>query len=162
MSQQEQQRQQPVATRDGSRWLHYPPNEEQVREWFATQPLHAGMDHGPYLGGIVVIGATEKVKISKWKQNGDPYITEVERAVFIPYVKVDTRIAYFHDLVSKLNEGEVDQETEGLSDRARSRLLQRAPARGVQRAGRPEQGRLRDALHRRHVPGGYLRTGVLA
>jgi hypothetical protein len=158
MSQQEQQRQQPVATRDGSRWLHYPPNEEQVREWFATQPLHAGMDHGPYLGGIVVIGATEKVKISKWKQNGDPYITEVERAVFIPYVKVDTRIAYFHDLVSKLNEGEVDQETEGLSDRARSILRQRLDGPFVGVIEPVPQKRITDktsAFYNEHLPEGF-------
>jgi hypothetical protein len=95
------------AVRAGSRWLHAQPDEDEVREWFEKQSLHDGMTHGSYLGGIVLIGATEKVKLSKRKQNGDTYVAEMERAVFVPYVKVDTRIAYFHDYVRHLSDGEV-------------------------------------------------------
>lgn len=90
------------AVRAGSRWLHAQPDEDEVKTWFSNQPLHDGMTHEPYLGGIVLIGATEKVKVSKQKQNGDTYVAEMERAVFVPYVKVDTRIAYFHDYVRHL------------------------------------------------------------
>jgi hypothetical protein len=94
-----------AATRQGSRWIHEPPTEDDVREWFEKQPLHAGMTHGPYIGGVVLIGSTEKIKVTKQKQNGDTYVTEMERAVYTPYVKVDSRIAYFRDLVRKMNDG---------------------------------------------------------
>ena len=97
------QQQQGVAERAGSRWLYHPPVEDQVKDWFHTQPLHDGMEHGPYMGGIVVIGATEKVKVTMRKQTGGVYIREDERAVYTPYVKVDTRIAYFWDLVRTMS-----------------------------------------------------------
>jgi hypothetical protein len=92
-----------AAVRHGSRWLHEEPTEEEVREWFGKQSLHDGMDHDPYLGGIVLIAATEKLKVTKEKQNGEQYVAEVERAVFVPYVKVDTRITYFWNLVRAMN-----------------------------------------------------------
>lgn len=95
-----------AAERLGSHWIHEMPSEEQVREWFANQRLHPGMEHDPYLGGIVLIGAKEKVNVTKEKQNGDTYVSESERATFVPYVKVDTRIAYFRDYVRVLNGGE--------------------------------------------------------
>lgn len=95
-----------AAVRQGSRWLHEPPTEEQVKEWFDTQPLHPGMSHEPFYGGIVVIGASEKVKVTRQRQgDGEIYLQEIEQAVFIPYVKVDTRIAYFRSYVRELNEG---------------------------------------------------------
>lgn len=97
--------------RQGSRWLHAPPSEEQVRDWFATQPLHTDMNHNRYVGGIVVIGATEKLKVSFLNDNGTTFVREVEQAVFTPYVKVDTRIAYFWDLVRRLNGGDLEEET---------------------------------------------------
>lgn len=112
----------PQALRAGSRWLHHHPSEDQVREWFASQSLHVGMDHDPYVGGIVAIGATEKYKVTKTKANGDQYVAEAERAVFTPYVKIDTRIAYFWALVRALNQGIVEAETDGLSERARTVL----------------------------------------
>lgn len=165
VDQAEEPRQQPQAVREGSRWLHVPPSEDQVREWFGSQPLHSGMEHGPYLGGIVVIGATEKVKVTKWKQNGDTYIMEMERATFIPYVKVDTRIAYFRDLVRRLNEGEVEEALEGveLSSRARSALQRQldGPYVGVIRAV-PQQ-RITDIKnfgYNLHLPEGYSMHAV--
>jgi hypothetical protein len=102
------------ATRQGSRWLHEPPTEDEIKEWFEAQPLHPGMSPGPYMGGIVLIGATEKVKMTRRKQNGDPYLAEVEQAVFVPYVKVDTRIAYFRDYVRVLNDGKEDGDFYGV------------------------------------------------
>lgn len=104
----QQIREAPQPIREGSRWRHAAPTAEMVTSWFEEQPLHQGMEHQRerYIGGIVVIGATEKVKLTKWKQNGDPYVIEVEEAVFTPYVKVDTRIAYFRDYVRVLNGGQ--------------------------------------------------------
>lgn len=80
------------------------PTEDEVKEWFKSQPIHPGMGHEPYYGGIVVIPATEKIKQTMQRQgSGETYVREVEQAVFTPYVKVDTRIAYFRDYVRKLN-----------------------------------------------------------
>lgn len=89
--------------RQGSRWLYAQPSEDQVREWFNAQRLHAGMDHDPYIGGVVVIGANEKIKQTFQNAVGALLNREVERMVYTPYVKVDTRIAYFHDWVAYLN-----------------------------------------------------------
>lgn len=94
-----------AAERQGSRWLNEPPTEQDVRDWFGSQNLHDGMTHDPYIGGVVVIGATEKYKVTKQKQNGDTYTKELERSVFTPYVKVDTRVAYFWDYVRSLGDG---------------------------------------------------------
>jgi hypothetical protein len=103
-----------AAVRQGGRWLHQQPSEEEVREWFEKQPLHEGMEHDPYVGGIVLIGATEKVKQTFQKQNGDHYVKEVEQAVHVPYVKVDTRISYFWDLVRKMNERAEEEKYVGV------------------------------------------------
>jgi len=120
--QQEQQEQ--VAERQGSRWLYAPPSEEQLRDWFHLQRLHPGMDHDPYMGGIVVISATEKLKVTKRKQNGDTYVAEVERTVYVPYVKVDTRIAYFWDLVYMMNLGDEGKEYVGVIEPVPAKVIE--------------------------------------
>jgi hypothetical protein len=91
------------AVRQGSRWLHSPPSEEAVREWFKAQTLHDGMEHDPYVGGVVLIAATQKTKVTREKANGEQYVAEEEHAEFVPYVKADTRIRYFWDLVDAMN-----------------------------------------------------------
>lgn len=155
----------PEAERDGSRWLYAPPSEEQVREWFLRQPLHEGMDHGPFLGGIVVIGATEKVKVTKFKHNGDPFTVEQERATYTPYVKVDTRIAYFRALVSALNVEAVEDtlSSEGIEGRVFARLRAQldGPFVGIIRP--VPQKRIADAgsfAYNAHLPEGYSMHAV--
>ncbi len=98
--------------REGSRWRHAPPSEQDVRDWFATQRLHPGMEHDPYVSGLVLIGAKEKVNVTRLKQDGSTYVQEVEQAVFVPYVKVDTRIAYFRDYVRLLNAADMNADNE--------------------------------------------------
>lgn len=116
--QQPQEPQEPRSVREGSRWYYAPPNEEDIRQWFAQQPLHEGMDHNRYVSGVVIIPATEKYKVTKHKQNGDPYTVEMERAVFTPYMKVDMRIAYFWDLVRTMNQmWRAEQPDEKTADR---------------------------------------------
>lgn len=95
--------------REGGRWLHGKPAAEEVKDWFEGQTLHAGMDHAPYLSGIVLIPQTEKFKVSRAKANGDPYEVELEAAAYTPYVKVETRISYFWDYVRALNDAGDDQ-----------------------------------------------------
>lgn len=92
-----------ASERSGSRWINAFPAEDDIRSWFESQRVHKGMEHTPYLGGIVVIPATEKIKQTFQNENGTTFVRELERAVFTPYVKVDTRIAYFWDLVELLN-----------------------------------------------------------
>ncbi len=101
-----------AAERAGSRWLHAAPSEQDVREWFETQRLHPGMTHDPYVSGLVLIGAKEKVNVTRRKHDGQTYVQEVEQAVFVPYVKVDTRIAYFRDYVRLLNAKQVNADNE--------------------------------------------------
>jgi hypothetical protein len=94
------------AVQAGSRWLYAEPTAEQVKEWFEHQPLHDGMSHGPYLGGIVVIAQEEKVKVTRRNAQDVAFVQEEERAAFTPYVKVDTRVRYFRDYVELLNRPE--------------------------------------------------------
>lgn len=89
------------SVREGSRWRHGAPTADEVATWFKEQPLHDGMQHQPYMGGVVVIGQNEKVKKTLLRpSDGVPYVEEVEEAVFTPYVKVETRISYFRDYVA--------------------------------------------------------------
>src|SRR3954452_8728465 len=92
-----------AAQRDGSRWLYSAPPQDDVVTWFGEQHLHDGMPHDPYLGGIVLIPATEKVRETRRMPNGKLTPFGLERIVYPPYVKVDTRIAYFWDYVRHLN-----------------------------------------------------------
>jgi hypothetical protein len=89
--------------RQGSRWLYAPPPESDVKEWFDGQRLHDGMEHEPYYGGIVLIGAKEKINRTYSNAKGEWFIREEEHTVYVPYVKVDTRVAYFWTLVDRMN-----------------------------------------------------------
>jgi hypothetical protein len=102
-TEQQQPPQMAAPTQQGSRWLHAMPSEQMVKEWFDTQHLHMGMHHEPYYGGIVIIPAVEKFKFTVIGANGRTFINEAERQVYTPYVKVDTRVAYFWQLVEVMN-----------------------------------------------------------
>lgn len=86
--------------REGSRWRHGPPSPEDLGNWFREQPLHDGMVHDRYVGGLVLIPAKERVTRTFGRQNGSRYVADGEEVVYTPYVKVDTRIAYFRDFVA--------------------------------------------------------------
>lgn len=95
---------QPVAERHGSRWYDARPSAEEVTAWFQTQKLHEGLYHDDYVGGIVLISAEEKQPVTVRKADGGTFVREDKRSVHVPYVKVDTRVAYFWDLVRAMNE----------------------------------------------------------
>jgi hypothetical protein len=61
-----------------------------VAEWFSTQPLDDGMRHEHYVGGVVLIPQSEKVRYTS------PDGRQVERYenVWTPYVQIGTRIGY--------------------------------------------------------------------
>src|SRR4051794_29510460 len=102
--QQQQQVTNVPAQQEGGRWIWNMPSGEAVADWFRQQRLHPELkdEHDRYISGVVLIGATEKIKVTQ--QRGDQaFIKEIERPVFVPYVKVDTRIAYFWDLCRELD-----------------------------------------------------------
>lgn len=82
--------------KEGSRWYNRRPTGEEVGEWFYTVPLHDGLSHADYIGGIVMIQQKEKSKVVDGFDNkGRPNIVEREDLVYVPYPKVETRVAYF-------------------------------------------------------------------
>jgi hypothetical protein len=82
--------------REGSRWYNARPSGEDVAAWFKTIALHEGMEHEHYIGGVTLIPAKEKSnEVVGFSDDGLPLIREREDLVFVPYVKVETRVAYF-------------------------------------------------------------------
>lgn len=85
--------------REGSRWRYKKPTGEEVGEWFGTQPLDDGMAHEDFVSGVVIIPASEKVKVQV-ERNGRAATEDVYEMTYTPYVRVDTRIAYFRKLAA--------------------------------------------------------------
>jgi hypothetical protein len=86
--------------REGSRWYNERPTPEQVAEWFQTVPLHSGMQHEDYIGGVTLIQAVEKSdEVVGYDKDELPQIRERRDLVYVPYVKVETRVAYFWRLM---------------------------------------------------------------
>jgi hypothetical protein len=92
--------------RIGSSWWNYRPTGEEVAEWFATIKLHEGMEHTDWVTGITLIEATQKItEIAGFGDDNRPILVpDVQHLTYVPYPKVDTRIAYFHRLMA-LREG---------------------------------------------------------
>ncbi len=85
-----------LTQQEGARWRHRRPSSEQVAAWFETQPLDDDMSHAHYVGGVVIIPGTEKVKYP-W-QDGYKERWEI---TYTPYVQIGTRVAYFRRLAEK-------------------------------------------------------------
>jgi hypothetical protein len=105
--QQRQQQQQTPAlaapTREGSRWIGNPPASDEVAKWFKENVrLHDGLTHDHYIGGLVLIPGQEKVK----RVNENGAIFEVQRLTHVPYVKVETRVAYWWDWIAAAFDGD--------------------------------------------------------
>lgn len=93
---------------EGSRWINERPTGEEVAAWFMTNaPMHPGMLASRYVTGVVLIPAKEKVRRAVQAPNGVMSFPEVEQLVYVPYVKVETRVAYFWDYVRTLGDGAV-------------------------------------------------------
>src|SRR5437764_11832337 len=75
---------------EGARWRWHRPSSEKVAAWFATQPLDEGMEHQHFVGGVVLIPQSEKVKYTR----PDGGTTERHEQVFTPYVQIGTRVGY--------------------------------------------------------------------
>lgn len=93
----DQPQQMPTApVQEGSRWRYHRPSADEVAAWFATQKLDEGMDHADYVSGVVLIPESEKVT----RQLNERGTEEVYEMVYTPYVRVDTRVKYFHKLAA--------------------------------------------------------------
>lgn len=85
---------------EGSRWYNERPAGEDVAKWFQTVPLHEGLKHDDYIGGVVLIQSKEKSEeVIGFRDDGGPVIAERQNLVYVPYVKVETRVAYFWALM---------------------------------------------------------------
>lgn len=88
---------------EGNRWLHNPPDPGDVAAWFKNNaPVHDDLDPSHYVNGVTLIPAEEKIKRTILDGNGNPQIQESKRMTFTPYIKVETRVAYFWDWCRKL------------------------------------------------------------
>jgi hypothetical protein len=86
------------SAREGSRWINQRPSGDEVASWFVQNaPMHEGLEAERYVTGVTLIPAKDKPKILS--QNGQ-VIDGPEQLVWTPYVKVETRVAYFWDLMA--------------------------------------------------------------
>lgn len=87
--------------REGNRWFNERPSSEDVASWFSTAVnLPEGLEAKNYVGGVVLIPGKEKGdEPMGLNSQGLPQSQEVENLVFTPYVKVETRVAFWHDLL---------------------------------------------------------------
>lgn len=83
--------------REGSRWIGDPPDPQDVADWFVANGKFYGLPADDYVAGVTLISQAEKVK----RLNANGTILEEERLVHVPYVKVETRVAFFWDLCAK-------------------------------------------------------------
>lgn len=93
----------PHRGREGARWINERPTAEEFAEWFKKNvPLDPGLSAENYVGGVVLIPAKETAKlVTGYNQvTGAAMIDERDQLVFVPYGKVETRIAYYWDLLA--------------------------------------------------------------
>src|SRR5437764_555983 len=88
--------------RIGGRWLNEQPSSEEFAAWFeASMKLDPALDHKDYIGGIVLIAAVdERVRtVTGFDEQGNAIIDSRAELTYTPYARVETRIAYFWDLM---------------------------------------------------------------
>lgn len=88
--------------KEGNRWVNTVPSADELATWFAANvKIDEKLDAGDYVGGVVLIPAEEKHKaVVGWNDKG-PNIGEVIDLVYTPYIRVETRLKYFHDLCAE-------------------------------------------------------------
>lgn len=89
----------PRQGQEGNRWVNQVPSAEELAAWFEKNVKVEGeLPHSDYVGGVVLIPATEKSKTVTGFEGAAPTIEEIENLVLTPYIRVETRLKYFHDL----------------------------------------------------------------
>lgn len=75
------------------------PTATEVAEWFKSAPLHDGMEHDRYVGSVVLIPQVDNKNedVVGFDEQGAPVTTTRRTVSYIPFVKVEGRIAYFWD-----------------------------------------------------------------
>jgi hypothetical protein len=102
---QQEAPQRAASVQEGNRWVWAPPKPEDFTKWFGENVhLHDEMEHDRYVQGVVLIGSKEKRKFTLVHGGNRTSIQEEERLVFTPYAKVETRVAYFYDLMAEHRE----------------------------------------------------------
>lgn len=93
----------PRKGREGGRWINERPTSEEFAKWFeSSMKIDPSLKSEDYIGGIVLIPAVdEKVRyIAGFNEHsGEPIISQRPELNYVPYAKVETRVAYFWDLL---------------------------------------------------------------
>lgn len=91
---------------EGSRWINERPSSKDVAEWFQEAVmLPEGLDAANYVSGVTLIQGTEESKeVIDFKEDGTPIWREVKNLIYVPYVKVEARVQFFHDLMAQHRE----------------------------------------------------------
>lgn len=97
------QRAQKRQGKEGNRWVNQRPSGEDISKWFKENvPIADGLDHANYVAGVTLIPANEKTKeVTGWDQGNSPVLQDVWDLVYTPYIRVETRVKYFHDLMAE-------------------------------------------------------------
>lgn len=86
-----------VPVQEGARWRFRRPSSTEVAAWFETVPLDEGLEHKDFIGGVVLIPQTEKVKHTLASGG----TRERQEQVFTPYVQIGSRVFYARRLAEK-------------------------------------------------------------
>lgn len=91
---------------EGSRWINERPSAEAIATWFRDSvSVPEGLDVANYVSGVTLIQSTEDAKeVIGFKDDGTPTWREISHIVYVPYVKVETRVQFFHDLMAQHRE----------------------------------------------------------
>jgi hypothetical protein len=86
--------------------VNKPPTAEELVSWFKENvEVDEKLEASDYVGGVTLIASKEKsAEVMGWDESNSPQIEDVWDLVYTPYIKVETRIKYFHDLM-EANEG---------------------------------------------------------
>jgi hypothetical protein len=88
--------------REGGRWINERPTSQEFSEWFTTSmKIDPKLNVQDYIGGVVLIpGVDNKAKfVVGFTERGVPIIDEHAELSYVPYAKVETRTAYYWDLL---------------------------------------------------------------
>lgn len=88
--------------REGGRWINERPTPKEFADWFKeSMSIDPALNVEDYLGGVVLIPAVDgKAKYVSGFREGKPLIDDRPEMSYVPYAKVETRIAYFWDLLA--------------------------------------------------------------
>jgi hypothetical protein len=89
--------------KEGNRWVNARPSGDEIATWFkGSVPIADGLDAEDYVAGITLIPNREKSEeLVGWNSLNSPVLQDFYDLVLTPYMRVETRVKYFHDLCAK-------------------------------------------------------------